>query len=108
MNATITLGDRKKFKTDLFPSESIFIDIKKEDGTEFDATTTASWILRDESRKTVSEGDILKSADLTIFELRFYQSDNISPTKNYELLARLQDSASHYNDVVLSVDISAQ
>ena len=107
MNSTIILGDRKKFKTDLYPNESVFIDMKKKDGTAFDATTTAEWELRDNAKKVIKTGPILKSADTTILEMRFYQSETIKAGKNYELLARISDTATHYNDVVLSVDITA-
>ena len=97
------LATVEKLEVDLFQGESFFMDIEREDGSTFDSTTSGEVSSRDNLGETLYTMDMTKSGDELLFELRFTETSEWIVGKKYQLLARLKDSVSGYNDVVLLV-----
>ena len=93
----------EKIEVELFQGESFFRDITREDGLVFDATTTGEASSRDNLGETLHTMTMDKSSDSKAFELRFLETSEWQVGKKYQILARLKDSVSSYNDVVLLV-----
>lgn len=97
------LATVEKIEVDLFQGESFFMDIEREDGAVFDATTLGVVSSRDNLGNTLHTAAMNKSIDEKSFELRFTETSEWMVGKKYQLLARLTDTSSNYNDVVLLV-----
>ena len=93
----------KKYDADIYPNESFFIDIQRDDGAVFEDTNTFEVEIRDSLGTTIDSEEMFKSVAKTEFEVRYLNTSSWTVGKEYKLLGRLKDSVSLYNDVVLEV-----
>lgn len=108
MATRITLENTKKVLGEIYPSESFFMDIEKEDGTEFADTNTCVVEIINHVGELIKKESMQKSVDKTTFEIRFFDTSSWQISKVYRLRARIKDSVSSYNDVVMEAKLTVQ
>lgn len=85
----------------IYPGDTYFKDIGRADGEVWNATQGATYIVQDETKRTIEEGELDMSADFMKLKLRYMGSNEWKVGSNYRILVSIYDSATQYSDTVL-------
>lgn len=85
----------------IYPGDTYFKDISRADGLEWTASQGASYVIQDEAKRTLEEGELVPTVDYMRLQLRYKGTDDWKQGANYRILVNIYDSANDYSDTVL-------
>jgi hypothetical protein len=88
----------------IYPGDTYFKDVFKEDETEWVASQGAKYRVLDQNSKEIDTGDLSLSVDGLALQLRYAATTSWVPGQKYRLLVNIYDTATGYSDTVLEVN----
>jgi hypothetical protein len=92
----------------IYPGDTYFKDVFKEDGTPWIAGQGARCKVLDSNMKVVDEEDLNPSGDNMALELRYKNTSDWKKGYKYRLLLYIYDESTGYSDTVLEANFKVR
>ena len=92
----------------IYPGDTYFKDILKEDDSEWESTQGATYRVLDGNMREVARGDLEASIDYLALQLRLRDTSDWKQGMKYRLLVQIWDTATEYSDTVLEVNFKVR
>ena len=88
----------------IYPGDTYFKDVFKEDGTGWATSQGATYRVLDQNSKEIDIGNLNLSLNELALQLRYTATTSWLPGQRYRLLVAIYDTATGYRDTVLEVN----
>jgi hypothetical protein len=92
----------------IYPGDTYFKDVFKEDGTQWDVGQGARCKVLDSNMKVIDEEELSPSGDNMALELRYKNTSDWKKGYKYRLLLYIYDESTGYSDTVLEANFKVR
>lgn len=108
MKANIIMEVQEFTNEGIYPGESIFFTVSREDESEYPTTGTMDVEIYDNLGKKIDTLEVSLEADNLLFKVLYLDTANWTRKKTYNLWARYKDSATNYNNVLVDLELKVK